>query len=141
MSIEQVAPYSPDIVYGQLTSPFKTPKVTINSHVSGEDIKESDATYSRADFQRKTGTSMISLQLGTVNVIFEGIKDKNTPAEITNFCASEMSSNSVLRDSLKNGYSVEQSVVMQNAHNAYYRSSTITDDPSNTLGTCSYRVF
>ena len=32
MSIESLAPYSPDTVYGHLTSPFKPSKITINAH-------------------------------------------------------------------------------------------------------------
>ena len=32
MSTESIAPYSPNTVYGQLTSPFTPKQITINAH-------------------------------------------------------------------------------------------------------------
>ena len=71
-----------------------------------------------------------------------GLNTESTPqAEVTNFSASKISSNSILRDSLKQGYSTEEAVVMQNAYNAYSRSSAITSNPVSSLSSCSYKVF
>ena len=71
-----------------------------------------------------------------------GLNTESTPqAKVTNFSASKISSNSILRDSLKQGYSTEEAVVMQNAYNAYSRSSVITSNPVSSLSSCSYEVF
>ena len=141
MSIESLAPYSPDTVYGHLTSPFKPSKITINAHTSldnTENIDESEV-YSRAYFKSKPQAQVVDMEQGSYEV---GLNTESTPqAEITNFSASKISSNSILRDSLKQGYSTEEAVVMQNAYNAYSRSSVITSNPVSSLSSCSYEVF
>ena len=141
MSIESLAPYSPDTVYGHLTSPFKPSKITINAHTSldnTENIDESEV-YSRAYFKSKPQAQVVDMEQGSYEV---GLNTESTPqAEVTNFSASKISSNSILRDSLKQGYSTEEAVVMQNAYNAYSRSSVITSNPVSSLSSCSYKVF
>lgn len=141
MSIESLAPYSPDTVYGHLTSPFKPSKITINAHTPYDNetnIDESEV-YSRAYFKSKPQAQVVDMEQGSYEV---GLNTESTPqAKVTNFSASKISSNSILRDSLKQGYSTEEAVVMQNAYNAYSRSSVITSNPVSSLSSCSYEVF
>ena len=140
MSIESLAPYSPDTVYGKLTSPFKPPKITINAHTSLDNTENIDKSevYSRAYFNSKPQAQVVDLEQGSYEV---GLNTESTPqAEVTNFSASKISSNSILRDSLKQGYSTEEAVIMQNAYNAYSRSSVITSNPVSSLSRCSYKV-
>ena len=168
MSIESLAPYSPTTIYGQLTSPFTPKTITINSHTPydkvDEDVKASEV-YGRAFFAGKPQARIAYQDISEYKPLYEDfppdiseIKKKQpnvskdtssnqttdttkTGTELSSFSVSSYSNNNILRGALTHGYTVDESVVIQNAYNAYQRSALITRNAPETLSTCSYRVF
>ena len=60
MSTESIAPYSPNTVYGQLTSPFTPKQITINAHTPYDKVDENESkAYSRDSFKAKPQAKMI----------------------------------------------------------------------------------
>lgn len=165
MSIENLAPYSPTTIYGQLTSPFTPKTITINAHTPYDKVDETteeSEVYSRAFFEGKPQARIAYQDISQYEPLYEDfppdISDikKNVPnvntdvnstakpqsnTELSSFSASSYSDNSILRGALTHGYSVDESVVIQNAYNAYQRSALMTRNAPETLSTCSYKVF
>ena len=165
MSIENLAPYSPTTVYGQLTSPFTPKTITINAHTPYDKVDEStdeSKVYSRAYFEGKPQArnvydgiyeyesyypddfppkpSNINSNNNSFNSQDVQTTKKNSQ-ELSSFSVSSYSDNQILKGALTQGYSVNESVVIQNAYNAYQRSALITKNAPEVLSTCSYRVF
>ena len=165
MSIENLAPYSPTTIYGQLTSPFTPKTITINAHTPYDKVDETteeSEVYSRTFFEGKPQARIAYHDISQYEPLYEDfppdISDikKNVPnvntdvnstakpqsnTELSSFSASSYSDNSILRGALTHGYSVDESVVIQNAYNAYQRSALMTRNAPETLSTCSYKVF
>ena len=151
MSIENLAPYSPSTIYGQLTSPFTPKQITINAHTPYDKVEEQDApeVFSRASFQARPQARIVYDEMSEIKPNYEeqnSTDEKNTAAtraedELSPFSVSSFSDNTILKGALSQGYSVRESVVIQNAYDAYQRSALITKDAAGVLNTCSYRVF
>ena len=156
MSTEPIGPYSPTTIYGQLTSPFTPKQVTINAHTPYDKVNENTQTgvYSRDYFQPREQAHLVyempesnlGLKKG-ININTQKTEDKsdeNTtqkPAGVSSFSASTISSDNIVHNSLKHGYSTEQAIVIKNAQDAYKRGAVLTENPIESLTTCSYRVF
>lgn len=147
MSIESLQPYSPTTIYGQLTSPFTPKQITINSHTPFDKVNENDGSevFSSASFEGKPQAKIAFDKMSNYVPEYETDFSKNDtpkdPSELSSFSVSSFSDNKILKGALTNGYSVNESIVIQNAQNAYQRSSLITKNASQVLSTCSYRVF
>ncbi len=154
MSIENLAPYSPTTIYGQLTSPFTPKQITINARTPYDRVDEtSDGSevFSRAYFEGKPQAKIVYGNMSKYRPEYDkDFPPKNTgdtgqpqktPSELSSFSVSSFSDNNILKGALSNGYSVDESIVIQNAYNAYRRSSLITKNAPEVLSTCSYRVF
>lgn len=151
MSIEELSPYSPDTVYGQLTSPFTPKKVTINAHTPYDKASESnDSTgvYSRASFERNNQTRSLYGSISADSAydsdmakLGEELAAETVSANVSNFSSSELSSSDIVRNSLKNGYDTDEAIVIQYANSAYQKSAFLTSNPVGVLSSCSYRVF
>ena len=60
MSTEAIGAYSPDTVYGQLTSPFTPQKIKINAHTPYDKVDENESkVFSREYFKGKPQAKMI----------------------------------------------------------------------------------
>ena len=151
MSTEAIGAYSPDTVYGQLTSPFTPQKIKINAHTPYDKVDEDESkVYSRTHFKGKPQAKMI-YELPESDNKFDASKyaqktdsesdTKNTAQiEVSAFQASKTSSKDLVQNSLKRGYSTTEAVAVTKAQNAYRNSAILTDDPTGVLSTCSYRV-
>ena len=152
MSIENLAPYSPDTVYGQLTSPFTPKQITINAHTPYDKVDEESTggVYSCTFFKGKPQAKLAFTEISKYESYYpdefppkisnDSQETKKSNAELSDFSVSAFSDNKILKDALANGYSAKESVVIQNAHNAYQRSALITKNAPEVLSTCSYKV-
>lgn len=167
MEINSVGAYSPETVYGQLTSPFVPKTIVVNSKTPFDVVDEnanSQEVYSRKYFKGKPypkikfevapdneeeKISPLSVKQtssnNTKNINKFGQLDENTNsllnnAQISSFSISKLSSKDIVNSSLKLGYSAEEAVVIDNARKAYEKSLLITDNPAETLSACNYRV-
>lgn len=157
MSIENLAPYSPTTVYGQLTSPFTPKQITINAHTPYDKVDDTNIeseAFSRAFFEEKPIARNVYGNVYNYESYYtddfppkvssqdnESQNTQNISSELSNFSVSSFSSNKILKGSLSSGYSVNESLVIRNAYNAYQRSALITKNAPEVLNTCSYRVF
>ena len=154
MSTEPIGPYSPTTIYGQLTSPFTPKQVTINAHTPFDKVDEDSqrGVYSRDYFQPREQARIIYEMPETtpahdsrLNVKTDKENAENTsmqkPQSVSSFSASSIGSDDIVHNSLKHGYTTEQAIIIKNAQDAYKRSAIITDNPIESLTTCSYRVF
>lgn len=157
MSIENLAPYSPTTVYGQLTSPFTPKQITINAHTpydKSEETKEKSEVFNRAFFEEKPQAKNIYSNISEIESLYPedfppkfSNKDDKTQEtqkaspELSSFSISSFSDDKILKGSLSSGYSVNESIVIKNAYNAYQRSAVITKNAPEVLSTCSYRVI
>ncbi len=151
MSTEAVSAYSPDVVYGQLTSPFTPKQITINAHTPYDKVEGDGAkVYSRTHFKGKPQAKMI-YELPEKENRFDASKyipkkdsdsETNTTnqVEVSAFQASSVSSKDIVQNSLKRGYSTTEAVAVTKAQNAYKKSAILTDNPTGVLSTCSYKV-
>ena len=156
MNTESIGPYSPAVVYGQLTSPFTPKLVTINAHTPYDNINEEEQSqaFSRDFFEGRPQAKMIyelpnreSLAMG-INYEYRSNTGSGTEedtsskqVELSSFTASQASSKDIVQNSLKRGYSTEEAIAMKEAQNAYKNSATLTKDPIGALSTRSFRVF
>ena len=155
MEMESIRAYSPDIVYGQLTSPFTPKQITINAHTPyGKVSEEESQVFSREHFAARPQARML-YELPDYDDYFYGIKYENKQAaaekfeeekdvsmpEVAGFSASSASSKDIVQNSLKNGYSPAEAIAIRDARNAYKNSATLTKDPISALSSRSFRVF
>lgn len=158
MSTEAIGAYSPDTVYGQLTSPFTPQKIKINAHTPYDKVDENKSkVFSREHFKGKPQAKMIyelPEDKNSVNIAnkefppkYNGNKVENnkdteekTTIDVTTFQASKASSKDIVQNSLKHGYTPEQAVAINKAQEAYKKSAILTKDPAATLSTRSYKV-
>ena len=126
MSTENnLAPYSPTTVYGQLTSPFTPKTVTINAHTPFDKVDETKSkVFSREDFTGKPLTKIIYSELAN-NYLLEVEKEDDN----------------ILKGVLTAGYSPKEAVTIKNANEAYKKSVVITNKAPEVLSKCSYKVF
>ena len=122
MSTEAIGTYSPDTVYGQLTSPFTPQKIKINAHTPYDKVDENESkVFSREYFKGKPQAKMI----------YELPENENKNTK---------SSKDIVQNSLKRGYTPEQAVAVTKAQDAYKKSAVLTTDPTGVLSTCAYKV-
>ena len=156
METERIAAYSPNTIYGQLSSPFTPKQIHINAHTEF-DKDPAKETFSRSDFSSKTPTKIkvdySSLEKPDVSKYQKkseekvvGFKNDQNNSEktqtqnVNSFTASSLSNKDIVNNSLKKGYSVEQVAVVLRAKDAYNNSSTLTKNPIKTLSTRVYNV-
>lgn len=151
MSTEAISAYSPDTVYGQLTSPFTPKQITINAHTPYDKVDENESkVYSRAYFKGKPQAKMI-YELPESDNKYDASKyapktdsesdtKTTTTLEVSSFQASSVSSKDIVQSSLKRGYSTTEAVAVTKAQNAYKNSAILTNDPTGVLSTCAYKV-
>ena len=152
MSIEQVQPYSPDTVYGNLTMPFLDKPVHINAHTP-IDEEDGNTVLNRGSFynnltQGKVSVEdirdMNSLQLDDCLKVDIGIKvAKDFPPEpsVAVFQASTYSNGSdVVKDALKMGYTGPESIKFGNAYNSYRNAMVLGNNPVQTLINTNFAV-
>ena len=153
MSTEAIGAYSPDTVYGQLTSPFTPQKIKINAHTPYDKVDENESkAYSRDSFKAKPQAKMIyelpddkGLEKKEFPPKFNNGSDENKDAEettidVASFQASKVSSKDIVTNSLKHGYTPEQAVAVTKAQEAYKNSAIMTKNPTGVLSTRSYKV-
>ena len=157
METEAIAPYSPTTIYGQLTSPFTPKQVTINAHTPYDKVDEETESqvYSRDYFQARPQARLV-YELPEEDEFVFGINYENRtnasnsendneipprPVEVSAFAASQTSSRDIVHNSLKQGYSTAEAIIIRDAQNAYKNSATLTQDPVGALSSRSFRVF
>lgn len=151
MSTEAISAYSPDTVYGQLTSPFTPKQITINAHTPYDKVDENESkVFSREHFKGKPQAKMIyelpekennfDASKYTPKTDSESDTKNTTPVEVSAFQASNVSSKDMVQNALKRGYSTTEAVAVTKAQNAYKKSAILTDNPTGVLSTCSYKV-
>ena len=102
MSTENnLAPYSPTTVYGQLTSPFTPKTVTINAHTPFDKVDETKSkVFSREDFTGKPLTKIIYSELAN-NYLLEVEKEDDNILnnyDVSSFSISEFSNDNILKE-------------------------------------------
>ena len=119
-----------------LASPFTQSAVKINSKTPYDKVEKNveDKAYSRDYFNTKT-QAKLQYSLGEIQQESNEIKP-----EIMNFSKSGLSSQDIVNQSLKQGYSANQAVNVARAQAAYTRSAFLTKDPVGVLSTCSYTI-
>ena len=156
METEAIAPYSPTTIYGQLTSPFTSRQITINAHTPFDEVdKEQSQVFSRDFFQSRAQTRLV-YELPKDDEFVFGINYENRtnasnsesdneipprPVEVNTFAASQTSSRDIVHNSLKQGYSAAEAIIIRDAQNAYKNSAILTQDPVGALSSRSFRVF
>ena len=144
MSIESVGAYSPDTVYGQLTSPFLKKMVHINAHPSAVAAEQTSRTVSLNNFIPTKANARVDVEKITsagaarTQEINEGTfppdpSDTDETSKLTHFSSSE-----IVGGALKKGYSAQQAIVISNASQAYASASKI--GVAKLLSTHSHRV-
>ena len=154
MEVNTTGAYSPDIVYGQLTSPFRPVNVKINAHTPYDKESETEnAAVSMKNFIGKPVTFKYAqgnedeYQFG----IDSGYKPSSVdtgvevpefpPKNVKSFSASAVSSNKdIVKGALKSGYTYDQALVMTKAQKAYSSSVGITKDPISALSSREFHV-
>lgn len=170
MEIDSLGPYSPDVVYGQLSSPFTPKAVTINSHTAYDKIEDRfvPKVFSRGHFKskpqaklnfelendtndKKDGLNAVQNQLKSPyeelvnnnlinNNVINNKENEFPPAAITAFQASSLSSKDIVQNSLKQGYTPAEAVHVNNARKAYEQSILGKENFAETLSTRSFKV-
>ena len=145
MSTENnLAPYSPTTVYGQLTSPFTPKTVTINAHTPFDKVDETKSkVFSREDFTGKPLTKIIYSELAN-NYLLEVEKEDDNILnnyDVSSFSISEFSNDNILKGVLTAGYSPKEAETIKMANEAYKKSVVITNKAPEVLSKCSYKVF
>ena len=118
MNPSAISSYNGDY-YNTLTSPFISKKVSINAYTPIEPAKPATGSFSQADFQ----TKKITYSKFNINVAKTGY----------------ISSNKIIENSLKAGYSASEAIKMYKAHNAY---GIVAINSSNSIAriTTSYDI-
>ena len=122
--------------------------ITKISHV---DEESTGGVYNRAFFKGKPQAKLAFTEISKYESYYpddfppkisnDSQETNKSNAELSDFSVSSFSDNKILKDALSNGYSAKESVVIQNAYNAYTRSALITKNAPEVLSTCSYKVF
>ena len=129
MSIENIGAYSPDIVYGQLTTPFLDKQISINAHTPFDKEKEVQQAFSKADFEKNiSGKSFPTFEEMTTfqtQEQFTGVKNElfefpPKMPEVSSFQASKTNESSGwVYEAIKNGYSPSKAITVGKAQSAY----------------------
>ena len=142
--------YSPDIVYGQLTSPFQPPAVHINAHtpydkdednsaVTLKDFRGNVSSFKYAKEDDEAYSFGIETNFKPNSVDFGQEKPEFPPKSVKSFSASEVPSNKdIVQGAIKNGYSYDQALLVAKTQKAYSTSVGITNDP---IGALNGRTF
>jgi len=144
MSIESTGGYSPDKVYGQLTSPFINKMVHINAHPSSEVSEDSTKVVSLKNFIPTKRTARVNVEditstgAAKAKEINEGSfppdpSDEDSATKLTNF-----SSKKIVDGALQQGYSYKEALVMKDAAKSYASASKI--GVANILSTHAHKV-
>ena len=130
MSIESTGGYSPDKVYGQLTSPFINKMVHINAHPSSEKTDNSE-TVSLSNFIPTKASARVDVAeisaagASKAKEINEG-KFPPDPNETDGANKlTDFSSKKIVDGALKKGYSAREAIVIKNAAVSYANASKI----------------
>lgn len=154
MEINTSGAYSPDIVYGQLTYPFKPAAITINAHTPYDKTENTDenTAVSLKDFRGNISSFKYEkddnddYQFGidngykptTVNSGSEA--PEFPPKSVKSFSASNYSNKDIVQGAIKKGYSYDRAVVIAKAQKAYQTSAGITNDPISALNERTFAV-
>ena len=150
MDLQAVGAYSPDVVYGQLSSPFEPKQFHINAHTPYDKVDETEnKAVSRESFLQYNKTKM-KVKIGDDNDRYglkyppekkEDSEETTTKNDINYFSYSTTKkSKDIVSKSLKNGYSVEQAITMAKAEKAYKNGVMQTNNAVKSLSQCSYKV-
>lgn len=151
MNTEAIAPYSPNTVYGQLTSPFTPKQVKINAHTPYDKVDENESkAFSRESFKAKPQAKMIyelpendDKKDSDYPPKFSNSEEKDTKdktVDVSTFQASTISSKDIVSNSLKHGYTTDQAIAVTKAQKAYKNSAIMTKNPTEVLSKHSYKV-
>ena len=154
MSIENIGAYSPDIVYGQLTTPFLDKQFTLNAHTPYDKVDDAKKTFSQSDFSINMGTTKWQVIEDIRDMKANPFKDQQShatenetpefpPKSISSFQVSTLNNDSELvYKALKGGYTAKQAIAVGKAHSAYFK--IINQDknlnPVDSLNGHSYQV-
>ena len=144
MSTENLAPYSPTTVYGQLTSPFTPKTISINAHTPFDKVDKTESgAFSREFFEIKPQTKLIYTELSN-NYLYEVENEelefyKNT--NVSNFSVSEFSKDKYLNGTLNSGYSPKETATINKVNEAYKKSALFAKNGTDILSKCSYKVL
>lgn len=132
MSIEVSGAYSPDKVYGNLTSPFLNKMVHINAHPSSEQKDEDDAAVvSLSNFRPDKASARVDVNkiaaIGTSKAkeINEGSFPPDPAEDDGKVQLADVSSKKIVNGALQRGYSAQESIVIKHAVNAYESASKV----------------
>lgn len=143
MNVEQAAGYSPDKIYGQLTSPFLNKMVHINAHPSAEQADDSAATVSLSNFiptkasARVNVSEITSIGSAKAQEINEGSFPPDPSDTTSSHRLTDFSSSNIVSGALKKGYSAKEAIVISNAAKSYANASRI--GVANILSTHAHR--
>ena len=154
MDIETSGAYSPDKIYGQLSSPFLQIGVKINAHTPFDKEKEDDeaTAVSFKDFHAKQPTFKYERQVGETNTV--GLESNYKPSTVSvgteppefppkNVRAFSVSTSSkdIVQTGLSNGLTYDQAYVRVKAQKAYETSVGLTKNPVGALNERVYRTI
>lgn len=143
MNTETIRAYSPTEIYGQLTSPFMPKNVSINSHTPYDKVdenSESKAT-SREDFHKhkpaKLKFELPEQEEDNQQTSTSSAENKDYAKDITPFSISSATSNDIVNNSLKQGYTTTEAIAIKDAYKAY----TETQESMNFVKNLSTRTY
>ena len=158
MSIENTGAYSPDTIYGQLTTPFLDKQFSLNSHTPYDKTEETKQAFSQADFLKNVNNAKFqasddirelkAMELNEqlkmdIGVVVEVSEFPPKPSSVSSFQASTLrDGDNLVYQALKGGYSADKAIIVGKAHSAY--SKIINQEkfinPVNNLQEKNYRV-
>lgn len=125
MSTENLAPYSPTTVYGQLTYPFTPKTISINAHTPFDKVDKTESeAFSREFFEIKPQTKLIYTELSN-NYLYEVENEElelYNSSDISRFSVSEYSKDNYLNGMLSKDYSPKEMAAMKKVNDAYKMS-------------------
>lgn len=143
MNTEAIRAYSPTEIYGQLTSPFTPQKVSINSHTPYDKVDENNESKatSREDFHKhkpaKLKFELPEQEDDNQQTSASSTENKDYTKDITPFSISSATSNDIVNNSLKQGYTTAEAIAIKDAYKAY----TETQESMNFVKNLSTRTY
>ena len=144
MSIENIGAYSPDTVYGQLTTPFLDKKIQINAHTPFDQDEEVKQTFSKNDFEKNISEKVFPTfeemttfeeEKQVFGVPSEQLEFPPKMPSISTFQASNTKTSSEwVNAALKNGYSANKAVLIGKAYSTYSKVVSQEKTPDLVTG-------
>ena len=135
MNTEITGAYSPDTIYGQLTTPFLDKQFSINAHTPYDKTEDTKQSFSQTDFLKKVNNAkfqvsddireMKGMKLNEelkkdIGVVAEISEFPPKPSSVSSFQASTLlDGDNLVYQALRNGYPADRAIVIGKAHNAY----------------------